>query len=147
MKYQREQELVAEFVSSATAEVVDSWGPLQVTTEFYYMRGRTDVVALTINRKVIAFEMKLKKWKEALHQAYRNTCFAHLSYVVVPEEVVELAIRCADEFHKRSVGICYLSEGKVVIALEARESAPLQSWLTQRAEDAVQRNDEHGTRQ
>jgi hypothetical protein len=45
--------------------------------EFDYSRGRTDVVALRDGEHVIAFEAKLKDWRTALHQAYRNTCFAH----------------------------------------------------------------------
>ena len=34
---------------------------------------------------LMAFEAKLKDWRYGLDQAYRNTCFAHKSYVVVPE--------------------------------------------------------------
>src|SRR5260221_13844569 len=80
--YRLEQHLADEFVSSLQT-TQHPWGTLQTTTEFYYVRGRTDVVGLTLTNKIVAFEVKLKRWKDALHQAYRNTCFAHLSYIVV----------------------------------------------------------------
>ena len=54
-------------------------GPVRVTPEFFDSRGRTDVVAVDQDETLIAFEAKLTDWKTALHQAYRNTCFAHTS--------------------------------------------------------------------
>jgi len=36
---------------------------------------------------LIAVEAKLKDWKYALHQAYRNTCFARQSFVLLPKAV------------------------------------------------------------
>ncbi len=61
-------------------------GPVRVTPEFFYSRGRTDVVAVAEDENLITFEAKLTDWRTALHQAYRNTCFAHASYVVLPKK-------------------------------------------------------------
>lgn len=104
-----------------------------MATEFYYQRGRADVVALSSSGEVIAFECKLTRWKDALHQAYRNTCFAHMSYVVLPEDTALLAARYAEEFRRRGVGICYLADDQVVTLQEAHRRTPLQPWLSGQA--------------
>src|SRR5438132_10558829 len=103
--YASERALVDEF-TRALAEALHVWGTLDFAEEFYYLSGRTDVVAITEEGDVIAFEAKLQDWKEALHQAYRNTCFAHESYVVVPCHVARRAIRSDAEFTRRGVGLC-----------------------------------------
>jgi hypothetical protein len=56
------------------------------------------VVALTSAGRVLAFEAKLKDWREALHQAYRNSCFANGTYVVLPKSAAELAHHTAQSF-------------------------------------------------
>jgi hypothetical protein len=131
--YHLEQTLVEAFIRRLTNLEVSPWGPLQLATEFSYLRGRTDVIALTESGEIIAFEAKLQKWREALHQAYRNTCFAHFSYIVVPEEVARKATRHFAEFSRRSVGICYPSADGIVVLLEPPKLSPLQSWLSERA--------------
>jgi hypothetical protein len=109
------------------------WGPVQVTREFYYLRGRTDVVALTLSGDVVAFEAKLTKWRWALHQAYRNTCFAHSSYVVLPPQTALRAFRHAVEFERRHVGLCSVFEDGIVVLLDAPRVEPIQPWLTRRS--------------
>ncbi len=78
--YKNEQHLVETFLRSLTE--CSPWGSVNTSSEFFYQRGKTDVVAVDEDGLVIAFEAKLTRWKKALQQAYRNTCFAHRSYVV-----------------------------------------------------------------
>jgi hypothetical protein len=82
---------------------------------------------------VIAFEAKLIKWREALQQAYRNTCFAHRSYVVLPKDTAMLAHRYSAEFSLRGIGICYIWQEGVIVLQEAGETEPLQPWLSRQA--------------
>ena len=76
MTFATEQMLVDRFVGLLEANRTP-WGEVSYTREFDYSRGRTDIVAVASPDTLIAIEAKLKDWKYALHQAYRNTCFAH----------------------------------------------------------------------
>lgn len=106
------------------------WGKVSVLREFNYVRGRTDVIAIDENENVFAFELKLTKWSEAVHQAYRNTCFAHSSYVILPEHTAGLASKYAAEFRTRSVGLCSIRNGNIHVILPAVHQKPIQPWLT-----------------
>jgi hypothetical protein len=137
--YVSEQALVEEFLERLTA--YSPWGDLNTGSEFFYQRGRTDVIAVDEGGSVIAFEAKLTKWKDALQQAYRNTCFAHLSYVILPKKTALLAYRHTDAFSRRGIGICYVDrdtdQETVVILHDAEEAHPLQPWLSDRARSFV----------
>lgn len=109
------------------------WGEIKIKPEFFYSRGRTDLVAVSQDGKVIAFEAKLRLWKTALHQAYRNKCFADISYVVLPEAAAIYASRYSGEFARRGVGLCFVSNNDLEIIHEAAESPPLQPWLREQA--------------
>jgi hypothetical protein len=106
------------------------WGKVDVLREFNYVRGRTDVIAIDENDNVFAFELKLTKWSEAVHQAYRNTCFAHGSYVILPEDTAGLASKYFSEFRARSVGLCSIINGSIHVILPAVHQKPIQPWLT-----------------
>lgn len=131
-EYDSERALVDEFTRALT-EALDLFGSVDFAEEFYYLRGRTDVVARTEDGNVIAFEAKLHDWREAMHQAYRNTCFAHESYVVLPCHVARRAVRSDIEFTRRGVGVCTVERGALKIVHPARKSEPVQKWLSDRA--------------
>lgn len=131
--YASEQALVDAFSEALTASI-DPWGGLlDHAHEFFYQRGRTDIVALSPEGKVFAFEAKLRDWKEALHQAYRNTCFAHESYILLPCYVASRVVQWEVEFSRRGIGVCTLEDGAVKILHPAKKVEPLQPWLSQRA--------------
>ena len=69
--FDNEKSLVDSFVDSLQT-IRSPWGELKIGSEFFYQRGRTDLVAVSNNGKVIAFEAQLKKWRIALQQAYRH---------------------------------------------------------------------------
>lgn len=129
-EYQLEADLVREFMllleSSSLLEAVS------VDTEFDYRSGRADVIALDHFGRVFAFEAKLEKWRAALNQAYRNTCFAHISYVVLPTNIAGRALEQSRDFISRNVGICAVGE-KIEVLLEPSEVVPLQGWLSEKA--------------
>lgn len=119
----------------------EPWGDLRWSVEFEYTRGRTDVVAVDERDVVITFEAKLTKWRYALQQAYRNTCFAHLSFVVLPSRIAQRALGFGDEFRRRNVGLCALGEDGFSLLLDCRRSRPIQPWLTDRAMTFVRGTD------
>jgi hypothetical protein len=105
--------------------------------EFYYSEGKTDFIAMDESGNLIAFEMKLTKWREALHQAHRNTSFAHYSYVVLPAAVARLAAAKLHEFHRRGVGLCSVDNEGIRIEIQARRAEPLRPWLTVFAQEYI----------
>jgi hypothetical protein len=135
-QYRSERLLVDHF-----CELLESgaspWGKLHIAREFDYRRGRADIVAVDCRGDVIAFEAKLRRWKHAMHQAYRNRCFAHRSYVVLPSHAARNAQREGAEFERRSVGLCHLNSGSVVVALPSARNIPIQPWLSQVASTKV----------
>ncbi|WP_310570959.1 hypothetical protein [Gemmatimonas sp.] len=131
-----ERDLVDKF-AYVLASDSSPWGPVRFTREFDYRRGRTDVVALDDSGEVIAVEAKLTRWRDALQQAYRNRCFAHSSYVLLPKPVALRAIRYAIDFEARGVGVCYFEGDELSIVLHAVRAEPLQPWLCQVAEEWI----------
>ena len=105
----------------------------ELADEFNYLNGRVDVIAKSEEGLLIAFEAKLKKWRIALNQAYRNSSFAHLSYVVLPTDSAMNALRNYNEFLKRGVGLCSVNSHGIKIEIDAKKNEPLQPWLTDSA--------------
>lgn len=130
--YRTEEHLVRDLCNALVSQDTE-WGQVNLVREFDYKRGRTDVVAIDRNRNVLAFEAKLTKWREALQQAYRNTCYAHISYIVVPKETAQKAEKYHREFARRSVGLCYTEKGVLVVCLPAKRQIPIQMWLSNAA--------------
>jgi len=113
------------------------WGRVDFACEFDYCRGRADVVVVNEDDDVIAFEAKLQRWRDAVHQAYRNRCFAHHSYVLVPSHVAERARTDDREFRRRRVGLCHLEAGSVVVTVPSVRQTPIQLWLSELAIETV----------
>lgn len=127
--YASEDIFVKEFCSVLESNE-SPWGQVNIIREFNYKRGRTDVVAVDQNDNVLAFELKLNRWPKAMQQAYRNTCFAHSSFVVLPESIASLAHRYFRDFTLRSIGLCSIKDGEVVVLLPAVHQEPIQPWLS-----------------
>jgi len=132
MCFANEKTLVNLFISQLSAER-SPWGVVRVAKEFDYQRGRTDIVAHALDDSVIAVEAKLNDWRTAMHQAFRNRCFAHRSYVLLPKDTAMRAHRFAGEFDRRRVGICYLGDAEIVVLHSATKCDPLEPWLSRRA--------------
>jgi hypothetical protein len=118
MPYASEAVFVNSFVKALMQE-----GPLRATC---YIRefnngtsSRPDVVAVSEEGEVIAFEAKLTKWRAAMQQAHRNAFFADRSYVLLPPAAAERAKMNLDEFALRRVGICTLMDGTIHIVADA----------------------------
>jgi hypothetical protein len=101
--------------------------------EFNYGSGRVDIFARSSKGELIAFEAKVTKWRDALHQAYRNCSFAHYSYVILPMKLARVAMRNSREFEIRGVGLCAVDDGPIRIEIPAERNEPLLPWLTHAA--------------
>lgn len=127
-----EQQFVDSFIARLN-EGCSPWGKVKVSTEFFYQSGRTDILVLTEDGELIAFEAKLQRWKTAAHQAYRNTVFADRSYVLVPERTASLAYKSEHEFERRQVGLCSIVNETIAIFRPAEKIEPLNNCLRERA--------------
>jgi hypothetical protein len=139
MTFRSEENLVDRFVSLLETDQTP-WGKVAFSREFDYSRGCTDVVAVGGAGMLIAVEAKLEDWKRALHQAYRNTCFAHRSYVLLPKEVALSAAVFGAEFERRGVGLCYIEGASVVVVYDSPSTSPLEPWLASEAISQVRRS-------
>ncbi len=135
MAYRDEQTLVRQFLRHFK-KMTGRWAAARIVKEFYYQNGRTDVVAISRDGEVLAFEAKLNRWRDALHQAYRNTCFAHRSYVILPQETASVAGRFISEFDRRRVGLCAVTGKGIVFLNDPPRTDPVQGWLAKRAATA-----------
>jgi hypothetical protein len=131
--YPLETNLVAHF-ARCLRRGDTQWGRVRIAFEFDYVGGYTDVLALSEGQHLVAFEAKLARWRDALHQAYRTRCFAHRSYVVLPTGAAHVAAQHEREFERRRVGLCSLSaERGIEVLLDALPSMPFQPWVATRA--------------
>lgn len=105
----------------------------EIAFEFNYVSGRTDVICKNLSGELFAFEAKISKWRNALNQAYRNSSFAHYSYVLLPSSAVRIAIENSKEFSRRSIGLCSIKPDIIQIEIEAPKNEPIQPWLTDSA--------------
>lgn len=111
------------------------YGLVEVATEWDHRSGFVDVLVRDGVRSLVAFEAKLTDWRRAFLQAYKNTAYANLAYVLLPEKVVHRALRDREEFEFRGIGLCSFDGKEVRILIEASEQEPLLQWLRNRAHE------------
>jgi hypothetical protein len=135
--FRLERNLVAHFARCLRTGDTP-WGRVKLAFEFDYVGGHTDVLALCQAGNLVAFEAKLARWRDALHQAYRTRCFAHRAYVVLPAGAARVAVQHESEFNRRRVGLCAVSsERGIDVLLDAAASSPFQPWVATRAMTAL----------
>jgi len=130
--YELESDLVKDF-QAVIPGVPDTFTIIAMASEFNYVEGKVDLIAKDSNGDLVAFEAKLSRWRDALNQAYRNSSFAHYSYVVLPERTLENAVTHIAEFHRRGVGLCFFGLSGLRVKIPATRRNPIQPWLTNMA--------------
>jgi len=130
--YELEIDLVKDFQTKISG-TPNKFTIIAVASEFNYIEGKVDLIAKNENGDLIAFEAKLSRWRTALNQAYRNSSFAHYSYVVLPEITADNAVICIDEFCRRGVGLCSFGSSGLRVEIPATRRNPIQPWVTNMA--------------
>lgn len=69
-------------------------------------KGESDGKGITI----IAFEMKLRNWKQALFQAFRYRAFSNISYVVLDHDYANPALKNIEKFQRSNVGLVSIDQ-------------------------------------
>ncbi|RPI18475.1 MAG: hypothetical protein EHM58_05315 [Ignavibacteriae bacterium] len=136
--YTKESQLVKDFQKKLKTTRKKNVKCLNFATEFNYRSGKTDIIGITKDGFLIAFEAKLYKWKDALHQAYKNTIYAHYSYVVLPDKTATIALKFIDEFEKRGIGLCTINQSSIIVHIEAIKNCPYSVWLTEHANNYIE---------
>lgn len=62
---------------------------------------------------IVAIEVKIKNWKRALQQAYRNKLFADYAYVALPKKFSTPAITNIKTFRQAGVGLLVIQENNI----------------------------------
>jgi hypothetical protein len=137
-QFATEADLVERFVGKLQAGR-SCYGSVEVTTEWDHRAGLVDVLARDCAGALVAFEAKLSNWRRAFLQAYRNTAYANLTYVLVPPAVAQRALQYRNEFELRGVGLCTFDGNAIQILVEALNQDPLLSWLRARAHEHFDR--------
>ena len=130
--YELESDLVKDF-QTLIHGAPNKFAIIAVAPEFNYIEGKVDLIAENSNGDLVAFEAKLFRWRNALNQAYRNSSFAHYSYVVLPETTLENVVSRIDEFHRRGIGLCFFGSSGLRVEISATRRSPIQPWLTNMA--------------
>jgi len=73
----------------------------------------------------IAVELKLSKWKKALHQASRGRAFAEYKYVALDEDHISRAHKNIDKFKSNNVGLLSINkDGDVTVYWTPERNQP-----------------------
>lgn len=82
--------------------------------------------------EVVAVELKLEDWREALAQAMHYQLAAHKAYIAMPLNQAILPLRQRSRLERQGVGLLAVHAlGEVRTLLEARESTRRLPFLTQ----------------
>lgn len=130
--FSRESDLVSRLIAELESDDTP-WGSLDITREWDYRTGITDVLARTAQGELIAFEAKLSDWRRAIHQAYRNTVFAQRAYVVLPGKTASKAAMATELFSRHNIGLCSVEDACINILIDAPTNEVLVPWLRTRA--------------
>jgi hypothetical protein len=78
-----------------------------------------------IEKEAIAFELKLRKWKRALVQAYKYRAFAEISYVILDDSYINPALKNIGLFISANIGLLSIDEtGEVKSHFEPTAELP-----------------------
>lgn len=69
------------------------------------LNGRIDLVAISKRNRVIAIEVKIIKWFEAVGQVLEYSMCADYAYIAVPERIAEIALKRKSLFAQSGVGL------------------------------------------
>lgn len=68
--------------------------------------GIADYVFVESNRHITAFEFKISDWRKGLAQAARYKCYAHRSFLVVPQTIAHRIEPFFKGLREINIGLC-----------------------------------------
>ncbi len=84
-----------------------------------------------ILRKVLVFEAKIAKWRDAVSQAERHLWFTGASYVILPSERTNILYKASQECAQRGVGlISFSGDGSFEHLVEPPDTKIYNTYLS-----------------
>lgn len=100
-----------------------------VCVEFPANGKVADIVGIRKDGAVVTVELKLKKWRRALYQAFLHQAWADRVYVALPDKMEDLVCRNSQLFEEAGVGVYLVPDGTcgdVRLLIQARDS----QWMS-----------------
>ena len=96
------------------------------------LNGRYADLVAQRDGELVAVELKMEDWREALAQAMHYQVAAHRAFIAMPLNHAILPLRQRSRLERQGVGLLGVHPlGEVRVLLEARESARRLPFLTQ----------------
>ena len=90
---------------------------------------------------IISFELKLKNWKTASKQAFRYKSFSDVAYVILPQNLISVALKNIEYFKKYNIGLALFSKEKELnIIHKPNFSEPYSENLKHKVRNSVQKS-------
>ncbi len=87
---------------------------------------RIDMVGVR-GHQVISVELKLRDWRGALRQAWRNRLCSHWCYVALPSRLAHHIV--TEEFIRYGIGVCAVDGSQVIVTQQPHLSPCLEHFL------------------
>lgn len=120
-----------KMVDTCVNELQNSHKNGKIVLEPNGLFGRPDI--MIEDREIICIEAKLKNWKRALIQAYRYRSFSEKSYVYMDNDFIKAPLDNIDEFKRFNIGLAGVSDEKINIYYEPKETKPFSKVLYEKA--------------
>lgn len=100
------------------------------------LHGRIADLVVAREHELIAVELKLQDWQEALRQAMHYQLAAHRSYIAMPLDHAIVPLRSRSRLERQGIGLLGVHAlGDIRTLIEARESARRLPFLTEHTLD------------
>ena len=134
-----EYELCDQFIRNPSSEPTRNFQGYDMLTELKVGSKVADLVFFDTGLKeIIAVELKVNKWKSALHQAMTYQLWATESYAALSRKYVNGALKNRRRFKKGGVGLISI-DGFTKIELKAKKSSYLNLQYLEMAKTEINR--------
>jgi len=90
---------------------------------------------------IIAFELKLKNWKRAMKQAFRYKSFSNISYVVMPANKINAALKNISLFEQYNIGLAtFEPDSSFTIVFKPELSNPYSDSLNNKLTEQIRKS-------
>lgn len=140
-----ESELLREFINNGFIFNISIYENYRCLTEVQIGNKIPDIILVNDDlTDIIAIELKIKKWKDALIQALNYQLWAKKSYIALPFNHINGALENRDIFEKVGVGIISISDS-CKIEIEAKNSMYIINTYLNIAKEIIKSKLNEGT--
>lgn len=104
-------------------------GLIRKVSKFSYGTTEWNVI---LPHELIAIELKLSRWQEALDQGIFNQRFSEYSFVVLDKERIKINEKIEKSYRENNVGLIYLSsDGEIEFAVIPKKNRNINNYVSQ----------------